>query len=62
MSWRPAMKRLELSDDQAAVLRDVLEVCVSDMGMEIADTDNMDYRERLKRKREIVASVIQRLG
>ena len=56
------MKRLELSDDQAAVLRDVLEVCVSDMGMEIADTDNMDYRERLKRKREIVASVIQRLG
>jgi hypothetical protein len=47
------MKKLELnlSEEDLNTLIDALERYVSDMGMEIADTDSMDYREKLKSQR-----------
>lgn len=56
------MKHLELDDDQADMLRQVLQSYVSDLGMEIADTDSMDYREGLKAKKAFLSSLIEQLG
>ena len=56
------MKQLQLSDEQASMLREVLESYVSDLGMEIADTDSMDFRENLKAKEAFLKRIIQELG
>jgi len=47
------MKKLELnlSEEDLNTLIDALERYVSDLSMEIADTDTMDYREKLKSQR-----------
>jgi hypothetical protein len=47
------MKKLELnlSEEDLKTLIDALERYVSDLSMEIADTDTMDYRENLKSQR-----------
>ena len=42
---------LNLSEEDVKTLIDALERYVSDSGMEIADTDTMDYREKLKSQR-----------
>ena len=42
---------LNLSEEDVKTLIDALERYVSDLGMEIADTDTMDYREKLKSQR-----------
>jgi hypothetical protein len=42
---------LNLSEEDIKTLIDALERYVSDLGMEIADTDTMDYREKLKSQR-----------
>jgi predicted component of type VI protein secretion system len=49
---------IDLSATEEAILRDVLESVVSDLGMEIAGTDSQDFRERLKERREVVRKVI----
>jgi uncharacterized protein YlxP (DUF503 family) len=55
------MIRLELTHEEAEVLRDVLAEATSDLGMEIAGTDLLDFRDRLKRKRDVLRSVLERL-
>jgi hypothetical protein len=42
---------LNLSEEDINTLIAVLESYVSDLSMEIADTDTMDYRDKLKSKR-----------
>jgi len=54
--------RLELSDDQVQVLMAVLDQVVSDMSPEIADTDNVEYRSELKRRRDLLSQVRAQLG
>jgi predicted component of type VI protein secretion system len=53
---------VQLSASEEAILRDVLEVVLSDLGMEIAGTDSQDFRDRLKERREVVRKVIVGLG
>ena len=55
------MVRIELTEAQAELLRDVLEIDVSDLGMEIADTDRKDFRDRLKARREMLQAVLAKL-
>jgi hypothetical protein len=55
------MKKLALDDDQATLLREMLESCLSDLRMEIADTDSMDFRERLKIRKAVLQTVIEQL-
>ena len=55
---RPAVT-LHLDPQQARVLRETLESAVSDLGMEIADTDRKDYRERLKERRRALIHVLE---
>jgi hypothetical protein len=44
--------QLELTDEAADDLKDVLDSTISDLSPEIAGTDNYEYRELLKAKRE----------
>ena len=53
--------RIDLTQPEAAILRDVLENYVSDLRMEIADTDSMDLREELKGREALLKHLIGRL-
>lgn len=55
------MTRLELNDEQAATLADLLHTTVSDLGMEIAATEQYDFREQLKHRRHVLHEVLDRL-
>ncbi|MDH3285746.1 MAG: hypothetical protein OEQ13_13525, partial [Acidobacteriota bacterium] len=66
--WRLAVRRvgcpmvsLLLTPEESAMLREVLVSFVSDLSMEIADTDSMDFREQLKKKKVFLTGLIERL-
>lgn len=52
---------LELTRDETDVLSEALQIYLSELHHEIADTDKMDFRNELKRKRELLQSVYDRL-
>ncbi len=56
------MTRLELTSQEAALLAQALETYLSDLRMEIADTDRHDFREELKRQETILRSLMDRLA
>jgi hypothetical protein len=56
------MAQLTLTDEEAGTLRRVLEEYVSDLRMEIVDTDSMDFREHLKREEAFLKRLIEQLG
>ncbi|HSD72667.1 MAG TPA: hypothetical protein VLE54_07745 [Thermoanaerobaculia bacterium] len=47
-------RTIQLADDEAEILRSVLEEYISDLRMEVSNTDSMDLREQLKRKEEFL--------
>jgi hypothetical protein len=53
--------QLHLDDDQVEVLRDLLRSSLGDLSMEIADTDNAAFRAGLRRQRELLRLVYERL-
>jgi hypothetical protein len=53
---------MELTPEEASVLRSVLDDYLSDLRMEIADTDGMDFREQLKEKSKVLRRLIDRLA
>jgi len=56
------MHTLELTSEEAYVLHEVLNSYLSDLRMEIADTDRMDFREQLKHRRELLERVADALA
>lgn len=56
------MIRIELTDSEATTLQDVLDSYLSDLRMEIADTDRMEFRESLKAKKKVIEGVLGRLA
>jgi len=52
------MISLDLSSVEREILSDVLASYLSDLRMEIADTDSMDFRDRLKRRKSVVEKVL----
>ena len=52
------MVHLTLEPIEAEVLRLVLESYLSDLRMEIADTDSMDFREKLKARKRVLRSIV----
>ncbi len=56
------MIRIDLSEAEAATLQDVLDSYLSDLRMEIADTDRMDFREGLKKRKKVIEDVMGRIG
>ncbi|RMF91411.1 MAG: hypothetical protein D6736_05240 [Nitrospinota bacterium] len=56
-----AMVQLTLTPEEAATLREVLTIYLSDLRMEIADTNHRDFREGLKKQEAVLNALLQRL-
>jgi hypothetical protein len=56
------MIQVSLSDEEAGSLRSVLESYLSDLRMEIADTERMEFRESLKRQEAFLHRVLAQLS
>jgi hypothetical protein len=61
MDRRSPVAQLTLTDEEATILREALRSYVSDLRMEIADTDSMPFRENLKREEAILKKLLQQL-
>jgi hypothetical protein len=57
-SRRTSMIHLELTDDEAKVLREALDFYLSDLRMEVADTDRQDFRNRLKQEETTIKKIL----
>lgn len=55
------MIQIELTPEKAEMLREIISTYLSDLRMEIADTENMNFRENLKRKEEFLNELLRRL-
>ncbi len=55
------MVQLTLTTEEAETLREVLDSYLSNLRMEIADTDAMEFREKLKEQEANLKRVLQRL-
>ena len=56
------MTRLELTEPEAELLRELAEEWLSELRAEIAGTDNADYRQGLKRRESLVRAIVERLS
>jgi hypothetical protein len=55
------MIRLELTRDEAALLRELLTVYLADYRREVAGTENPDFRHTLQRRCNFLEEVLRRL-
>ncbi len=55
------MMHLTLQDDDAQVLHETLSNVLSDLRMEIADTENKSFRDQLKHREEILEGILSEL-
>jgi hypothetical protein len=53
--------QITMTQAEVAALREVLTSYLSDLRMEIADTDSMQFREDLKRREELLKKLLQQL-
>ena len=51
------MIQLNLDDQEREILSDTLKSYLSNLSYEIADTDNQDYRDKLKAKRAVLEKI-----
>lgn len=56
------MVDLHLDDDQAVVLREILDATLRDLRFEIADTDNAIYRDGLREREAMLRAMLAPLG
>ena len=52
---------LNLTEDEKNIIEDFLENNISELSMEITDTDKMEYREKLKIKRNALNKLLKSL-
>lgn len=55
-------RTIQLGDEEAELLKSVLDEYISELRMEVSNTDSMDFREDLKRKEAILKDLAGRLG
>ena len=55
------MAQLSLTDQEGETLTKALETYLSDLRMEIADTDAHDFREGLKHEASVITRLLERL-
>jgi hypothetical protein len=58
---RYSMIHLDLTPEEHRILVEVLSSDISDLGMEISNTDSQDYREALKDRRQTLSKVLHAL-
>lgn len=55
------MGQLGLNDQESEILSETVESFLSDLRVEIADTDELGFRESLKRREEVLRGILNRL-
>ena len=55
------MINLDLTDEEVEVLHIVIDSYLSDLRMEIADTDRKDFRDMLKHRKQVLIKVLDEL-
>jgi hypothetical protein len=55
------MPQLELTPEEVRELTEVLTSYLSDLRMEVAGTDNFDFRQNLKRREALLKRLIEHL-
>ncbi len=55
------MIHLDITEEQAEVLTTLLRQTVSDLGMEIAATERLEFRDQLKGRREVLSELLETL-
>ena len=53
--------RLELTLKEREVFVDILDTCLSNLRMEIGNTDRQDFREMLKYRKSVLMKVVDKL-
>jgi hypothetical protein len=61
MNRKPTMAQITLTQEEAAALRGALNSYVSDLRMEIADTDSWQFRQNLKREALLLKKLLEQL-
>ena len=56
------MLQIRFTQEESAMLREILESYLSDLRMEISHTDLLDFREGLKKREVFLKSVLEKLG
>jgi len=54
--------QVDLTPEEERMLVEILESYLSDLRMEIADTDSKDFREMLKDRKAVIVKVLEALG
>lgn len=54
--------QVDLNGEEREILRTVLESYLSDLRMEISNTDSKDFREMLKQRKGVVRKVLEAVG
>ncbi len=54
------MSTLELTSAEHEVLLETLESTLSDLNVEIADTYSRDYKEKLRERRRVMQSLVEK--
>ena len=54
--------QIDLNAEEAGMLNEILASYLSDLRMEIADTDSMDFREELKKQEAFLKRLLKDLG
>ena len=52
------MLQLDLSDEEQKILRSMLESDLSDLRMEISETDSREFKEMLKKRKELLEKIL----
>jgi len=55
------MVKLELTEQQAKTLSEILDTFLSDLRMEIADTERKAWRDKMKEEEDFIKDLIKRL-
>ena len=55
------MITLDINPEEQQILVEVLNSSVSELGMEIADTEQKDFREDLKKRKAVLIKILQTL-
>jgi hypothetical protein len=58
---KEAMITLDLEPEEQQILVEILQSTLSDLGYEIGNTDQMDYRDVLKKRKAVLAKVLKAL-
>ena len=55
------MVKIDMTTEEKGILLDVLENYISDLRMEIADTDKSDFKEKLRTKKDVLNTILSKL-